>query len=209
MPDKQLRNRDRKSTEGLIIAAFEAVLLRDGLAGLGINAVAEQAGVNKVLIYRYFGDLVGLARRWVNSANFWPTELELIGNDPDAFAALAIKDRIRTVMGNFVDAIRSRPTAIELMTSELLTPSDISRALADGLIGPGTGLTRYTGIDSKDREFVDQVWKLTQFVYAIVAYFTIRTRNNPAYIGMDLSTDEAWVYIRATVDEMVVHFLPD
>jgi AcrR family transcriptional regulator len=74
--------RDRKGTEEAIVAAFEAVLLRDGVAGLGVNAVANEAGVNKVLIYRYFQDLPGLARHWASISSFWPSELELIGNDP-------------------------------------------------------------------------------------------------------------------------------
>ena len=32
--------RDRKVTEDKIVAAFERVLLRDGMQGLGVNAVA-------------------------------------------------------------------------------------------------------------------------------------------------------------------------
>ena len=78
--------RDRKATEEIIINAFETVLLRDGVIGLGVNAVAQEAGVNKVLIYRYFQDLPGLARHWASNSSFWPDEMELIGNDPDAFA---------------------------------------------------------------------------------------------------------------------------
>ena len=87
--------RDRKATEEAIVAAFEAVLLRDGVPGLGVNAVAQEAGVNKVLIYRYFKDLPGLARHWANASSFWPSALELIGNDPDAFASLPVRERVK------------------------------------------------------------------------------------------------------------------
>ena len=69
---KPREKRDRQSTEENIVRAFEAVMLREGVEGLGVNAVAQEAGVNKVLIYRYFGDLPGLARHWVSNSTFWP-----------------------------------------------------------------------------------------------------------------------------------------
>jgi len=90
IPDAQRRKdkRDRPATEQAILDAFEVVLERDGVLGLG--AVANEAGVNKVLIYRYFGDFPGLAKRWADESAIWPSALELIGNDPEAFAKLAM-----------------------------------------------------------------------------------------------------------------------
>ena len=211
MPDNpQPRNRDkrdRNSTQNAIIAAFERVLLRDGVAGLGINAVAQEADVNKVLIYRYFDDLPGLARRWSSSSAFWPSEQELIGNDLEAFAKLSVEDRVRTVMRNYFDAIRARPLTVELLAAELMNPTDITRALADGMAKPGTAVGDFTRLDEADRDLREQVWKLTMLVNMITAYLAIRQRSNPIYFGHDLTTDESWAYFRATVDELTARFL--
>ncbi|MBS94716.1 MAG: hypothetical protein CL799_09790 [Chromatiales bacterium] len=135
--------RNRQATEETIVAAFERVLLRDGVQGLGVNAVAQEAGINKVLIYRYFQDLPGLARHWARHSSFWPSELELIGNDPDAFAELAVPDRVRKVLCNYIDAIRARPRTIEVMAGELLNSNDVTRALADGMVVPGKGVADF------------------------------------------------------------------
>lgn len=199
--------RDRNSTQNAIVAAFETVLLRDGVAGLGVNAVAQEAGVNKVLIYRYFGDLPGLARHWSSSSNFWPSEHELIGNDLEAFAELSVEDRVRAVMRNYFDAIRARPLTVELLAAELMNPNDITRALADGMAKPGTALRDLTRLDEADRDLSQQVWKLTMLVNLITAYLAIRQRSNPMYFGQDLSSDESWDYFRATVDELTARFL--
>ncbi len=201
--------RDRKSTEDSIIAAFETVLLRNGVAGLGINIVAAEAGVNKVLIYRYFGDLAGIAKRWVDGGSFWPPELELIGNDPEAFAALPVPERIATIMRNFVGAIRSRPRTVELLAAELLIPSDLSRALAEGLAKPGSGLSRYTNIYGEGPAFVEKVWQLTYMITAAIAYLAIRERSNPQFFRLDLTNDEAWKYFRDIVGEMTARFLKE
>src|SRR5271165_6207833 len=54
--------RDREETRKKILAAMSQLLARKGSRGLGINAIAREAGVDKVLIYRYFGGLPDLYR---------------------------------------------------------------------------------------------------------------------------------------------------
>jgi AcrR family transcriptional regulator len=45
-----------------ILAAFERSLLRHGLAGTTVQAVAEEAGCQRTLINHYFGDMESLIR---------------------------------------------------------------------------------------------------------------------------------------------------
>mgnify|MGYP001107950323 CR=1 FL=1 len=199
--------RDRHTTEETILAAFDAIMTREGVAGLGVNAVANEAGVNKVLIYRYFGGLPGLARHWASHSSFWPNTMELIGHDPDAFAALTVPQRVREVLCNYVDAIRCRPRTVEMLAAELLTPTDVTRALNDGLVRPGKGVSDYIQLETADRDIEDDVWKLIFMVNVMTAYLTIRERNNPNFLGMDLQDDDSWDFLRDTVMEMADRFL--
>jgi len=199
--------RDRQSTEESIVRAFETVMLREGVEGLGVNAVANQAGVNKVLIYRYFGDLPGLARHWVASSTFWPTPIELIGNDPEAFEKLTVPERVRTVLCNYIDAIRARPQTVEMLAAELMAPSDITRAFADALVRPGKGVADFIQLDTADRDMSDQVWDLIYMVNGLASYLAIRERNNPTYLGMDLKDEESWQYLRNTVSALAERYL--
>jgi len=57
----EAQTRSRAATEARLMEAAGDVLVRDGFAGLGVNAVAREAGCDKQLIYRYFGGLDGLA----------------------------------------------------------------------------------------------------------------------------------------------------
>jgi len=200
-------HRDRKATEELIVNAFETVLLRDGVQGLGVNAIAQEAGINKVLIYRYYKDLPGLARHWSTNSSFWPSELELIGNDPDAFNKLTVPDRVKAVLCNYIDAIRARPATIEMLAGELQSPSDITRALSDGMARPGRGVADYIQLEKSDKDISDKVWKLIYMVTAITAYMTIRERVNPSYMGFDMTDDESWVFLRDTVSDIADKYL--
>ncbi|RYF68569.1 MAG: TetR/AcrR family transcriptional regulator, partial [Cytophagaceae bacterium] len=53
-----------------ILRAMGDVMAEKGTKKAGINAVAEKAGVNKVLIYRYFGGWNGLLEAYVQRGFF-------------------------------------------------------------------------------------------------------------------------------------------
>lgn len=53
------------------------MVAESGCAQMGVNAIAEKAGYDKVLIYRYFGDLEGLLQRVAESRTWLPTADEL------------------------------------------------------------------------------------------------------------------------------------
>ncbi len=55
--------RSRLQTEQKILKAVETLLLEKGYPAAGVNAIARQAGSDKVLIYRPFGGFGG----WVPS----------------------------------------------------------------------------------------------------------------------------------------------
>jgi AcrR family transcriptional regulator len=65
--------KNRSETEKNILAAVTGIVRERGFGALGVNAVAEAAGVSKVLIYRYFGSYRGLLEDWALQRNFWFT----------------------------------------------------------------------------------------------------------------------------------------
>jgi len=72
------RTRSRPKTEEKFQNAVLQLLVKEGCGALGINAVAQQAGADKVLIYRYFGDLNGLLQRVAESRQWLPTGEDLL-----------------------------------------------------------------------------------------------------------------------------------
>jgi len=199
--------RDRKATEEAIVNAFERVLVREGVAGLGVNAVAAEAGVNKVLIYRYFGDLPGLARYWSSNSSFWPSAMELIGNDLESFEKLPVRERVKTVLCNYIQAIRSRPRTVEMLAAEQMSPSELTRALSDGMVRPGKDVSDYIQLETADSDLTERVWKLIYMVNAITAFLAIRERASSPYLGFDMTDEDSWQFLRDTVTEMADKYL--
>lgn len=70
------RTRNRAETEAQLLAATRRRLYQDGvLAGLNLQTVAAEAGVNRGLIYQYFGSRQGLLRAALKDMSDIPQEL--------------------------------------------------------------------------------------------------------------------------------------
>jgi len=71
------RKRSRSHTEQRFQDAVLELVAESGFAAIGVNLVAERAGADKVLIYRYFGGLDGLLERVGQSRAWLPSAEEL------------------------------------------------------------------------------------------------------------------------------------
>lgn len=137
-PRRQAR---RIATEESLVAAVGAVLRRDGVNGLGVNAVAGEAGVDKKLIYRYFGGLPGLLRAFGESADFWPGLDELLGADR-AVLALPTAEMGAEILRRHAAGLRRRPLTLTLLAWECshrnaLTAvlEDVRQEISEALVG--------------------------------------------------------------------------
>jgi AcrR family transcriptional regulator len=63
--------KDKESTKKKLIAAVGDIFRTEGYHGLGVNKVARMAGVDKKLIYRYFGNIDGLIEAYVVETDYW------------------------------------------------------------------------------------------------------------------------------------------
>lgn len=77
--------RNRQLTEKRILEAAQEILRRDGFEAWGINAIAREAGVDKVLLYRYYQSLDGLLDAVIEATGFWPDPDGLAAHSPEAF----------------------------------------------------------------------------------------------------------------------------
>ena len=61
--------RDREATEKRLLDTIGKMIAEDGFEKIGINAIATQSGVSKILIYRYFGSVSdNMLRIWIGNS---------------------------------------------------------------------------------------------------------------------------------------------
>jgi AcrR family transcriptional regulator len=189
-----VRKLDREDTERRLIAAFDKVWSRDGIQGLGVNAVLKEAGVGKALLYRYFGDFVGLARAWSKGESFLPRPADArlaaaAESVPSAAAATATQRHVASALA-YASALRERPKTRELLIYELLGSSPLMTALDE--------MRQQFGREM--REFVmasgaaegEDAYALSFFVTAAMTYLAMRADTVPEYYGLRLDRPQDW-----------------
>jgi AcrR family transcriptional regulator len=197
--------RDRGQTEARIVAAVGKVLARDGFAGLGVNAVAREAGVDKVLIYRYFGGLPELIRAWGASGSFWPPVRELMGEDPEAFLELPLAERYAGFMENLIDALRARPLTLEILAAELIERKALSGILEAEREAWGAQARQVLGGKAFARRHAFH--GMTLLLVGGIQYLLLRSRGTRFFDGVDVRSDKGWARLKASVREAAMVLL--
>ena len=111
--------KSRTNTEQKILDAVETLLLEQGFPSVGINAIARQAGCDKVLIYRYFGGMDGLLQRFADSHDLWWDVDEIIHENMDEITQLSLPQFLDRLLKRHIHALQQRPLTQEIMAWEM------------------------------------------------------------------------------------------
>jgi len=194
---KKSWRRNRADKERRLIAAFDRILQRDGVQGVGINPVVKEAGVGKALLYEYFGGLHGLAAAWAKNTQFLPSDEEVGGSDRQLYASQSTADQLTGNYRRFARALRRRPRTLEILANELTQSTQLTRTLEDIRSDYGKGLAKYF---TRPEEYAsDEAIALQIVMYAAVNYLAMRSRTSPRYFHLRLDTEEGW----QVIDEMI------
>lgn len=192
--------RDREATQARLLAAVGAVLARDGFAALGVNAVAKEAGVDKVLIYRYFGGLPELLRQWGASGQFWPRVSDLLGDTPKAFLSLPAAERYARFFEHFIDALRARPLTLEILAAEMVVRNELTVILESERQDWGKEASRVLG--GKEFAAHPELQGLTILLIAGAQYLLVRSLKVRVFGVIDITTDAGWAELKAAIRAM-------
>ncbi len=199
------RKPDREETEGRLLAAFETVWNRDGVQGLGVNAVLKEAGVGKSLLYRYFGNFTGLARAWSQRESFLPKP-GVVDPSTDGRGVSQADRHVRAALA-YARALRSRPRTCELLAVELLRRSAMTATLDAMRAKFGREMREFvmaSGATDSERAF-----ELSFFVTAALTYLSMRAGSVPEYYGLKLDRDSDWRRIETMLTDLAGRVLKD
>ena len=194
--------KDREETRMKILQAVGNVLSSEGFQGIGINNIARRAGVDKVLIYRYFGDLPGLLREFASSGDYWPSMSELIEGAEKASAPPDAGDLAVALLKGYIREIGGSASAQELLLGELVSRNELSEASARKRERQGADLIEALVSAVPDAGGRD-VAAMGALLSAGLTFLMLRARTSDAYLGIDISSTEGWERIERAMEELV------
>lgn len=127
------------------LQALERLLSQPDPGLLGVNTVAREAGLNKVLLYRYFGSWEGLLEAFAPRVNLW-RELRhetAIGLDAGRWSNLA--DLLTWLFTAYLDRLLASPLQQNLLRRSLATRDALQVALERDREDAALGLMALVG----------------------------------------------------------------
>ena len=180
--------RDRKQTRAGILRAVGRLLAESGLRDVGVNSIAREAGVDKVLIYRYFGGLRELLKAFAEETDFWPALRELAASEANQPLGLMTEaERAKLLVVAFGRALRKRPLTQEIMRWELLERNELTDALARHREEEGSKLFQYFE-ESDDLD----IRAIGSLLAAGQTYLILRAKTADVYNGLSLNSEKDW-----------------
>lgn len=189
--------RDKEQTRQRLIEAVGTALSEQGFQGLGVNAVARAAGVDKVLIYRYFGGLAELLEAYGESQGFWPSREEVLGREVAVIKALPKAERVEAVLLGLLDALRQRPQTIEVLAWEAVQQSPLTAMLAERREAWGREILAELFDDAGPED--QPLLTLASLLVAGFQYLLIRVRRGSVYGGIALDSEAGWAKVRDAI----------
>jgi AcrR family transcriptional regulator len=193
--------RDKEETKVRILAAVGKLLAESGFNNLGVNSIAREARVDKVLIYRYFGGLPSLIQCFAKEGGYWLSAEALIG-DESAVKAETLADWMSYLLLEFMEDLKERPITQEILRWELLEGNELTHELANvrnQLALDSLKLLKRKGEFPQDKD----IPAIGAILIAGVVYLTLRTKASNTFMGIDFSSPAGWQRIEAALESIV------
>jgi AcrR family transcriptional regulator len=191
----------RRDTEESMIDAFERVLVRDGVSGVGVNAIIKEAKVGKKQLYDYFGGITGLATAWVERRGIWPSLEDIIGEPMEAFSKRKPGEKLRIVNRNCATMLRSNAPLCELLTGEFVRSPEVKDAVEHIRQLVRRDFERVLNSDPELSR--DEYLALNTIAYAATTYLALCAHSQPRFFGFDLSTETSWQIVLNMFDRVM------
>jgi AcrR family transcriptional regulator len=187
--------RDRDMTEEKLIKAVGVLIVKEGFESLGVRKVAEQAGVNKTLIYRYFESLDGLIYAYMKKHDFW---INMPLDQPDVSD---IKGYLKTFYRREIAEYRDNTALKRLKRWELSSDKDFVVGIRAQREKNGVRFMEMMSVFAKvDKE---QSQAISTLIDAGIAYLAMFEENCRMYNGIDIQSDEGWEQIVKGIDFLI------
>lgn len=198
----QFVERDREATEKRLLDTIGRMVHENGFEKIGINAVALQAGVSKVLIYRYFGSVEGLLAAYIRQHDFWinfPHELPAREEE--------LPDFLKKMFRGQIIQLRDNPVLRRMYRWELSSDNDMIVKLREQREKIGVGLVRgvakITGYPEKE------VAAMASILTASVTYLVMLEDFCPFFNGIHLDEDVGWEQISLGMDKLIDQYFSE
>ena len=212
MTNKEELKKNRKTTSGAIrdksrtmakmVNAVGKLLEKKGYSGLDATSIAKIAGVDKKLVWTYFGGLDNLVEEYISQRDFWKSisneEIKKITETPD----LINKNDINKILQSQLETLLEDKILQKIIHWELGENSEILRKIADKREEMGENL--FSIIDKQFENTNIDIRANLALLIGGIYYLTLHAKNNGSlFCGIDLNQKEGKERISLAINNII------
>ncbi|KGN75671.1 TetR family transcriptional regulator [Porphyromonas macacae] len=187
--------KDRDLTEKKILDAVGNIIIHEGFENIGVNSVAQKAGVSKMLIYRYFGSLDELITKYILQKDYW------INITVDPVKSSNLSRSIKQLFRQQIAQLREDTTLKRLYRWELSAKNVSTNRLREKREQNGCQLIKIVSELTHSSE--KEVAALATILSASISYLALSEELNPTYNGINLQSEKGWEQIAEGMDLII------
>lgn len=196
-----IRNKERSKKK--FLDAVGKILKTKGYAGLKINDIAATAGVDKKMIYTYFGGMDGLMDEYVRTQDFWikATSEEVEKMKPNLEDGG--KEFIRHMLLSQFDYVYTNKEAQKLLLWTISEPRKSLKKLIDTQEENGEYIFKLL-MESRFKENMEVYRSIMAIMVSGLYYLNMfASLNGSIFCGIDVNTPEGRAKIKKAISFMV------
>lgn len=191
--------KNKQVTMGKLINAVGELIRTKGYTGLGVNKIAKQAGVDKVLIYRYFISPEKLIETYVLGKDYWMVFSEKLRN-PAAEEMGDLKEIITSLLENQFDFFFNEIEMQQLIIWEIAEKGDLMKKIALSRELLVSDLLKQT-----DQHFAGSRlnFRMISALLSAGIYYMVLHKDVGEYCGIDLRKQAGQNEMKRTLRELI------
>ncbi len=198
---EQVKN--KKQTMQRLVDAVGTIIKSKGYKGLGLNAIAKEAGVSKILIHRYFGSVDLLVEAYVLKNDYWIAKTGEVAVETEAGTD---KEKLQKLVSNLLRGHFEYFNTHEEMRSIILWEITEHTNLLNSICR----LREETGSILLDKAVPlfegtgKSIKGVTALMVSAIYYIVLHAKKNQSTIcGIDVNSKEGQDEILRTIDQIV------
>ncbi|RZJ92789.1 MAG: TetR/AcrR family transcriptional regulator [Chryseobacterium sp.] len=195
--------KNKEQTMQRLIDAVGTIIKNKGYKGLGLNAIAKEADVSKILIHRYFGGVDQLVEAYVLKNDYWIAKAKDVNREASGNTDReTLKNLVSDLLKGHFEYFNTHEEMRSIILWEITEKTDLLNSISHVREEVGKLLLEKSEPLFKDSK--KSLKAITALMVSAIYYMLLHAKKNESTIcGIDINSQEGQIEILKTIEQIV------
>ena len=195
--------KNKEQTMQRLIDAVGTIIKHKGYKGLGLNTIAKEADVSKILIHRYFGGVDQLVEAYVLKNDYWIAKAKDVNREASGNTDReTLKNLVSDLLKGHFEYFNTHEEMRSIILWEITEKTDLLNSISHVREEVGKLLLEKSAPLFKNSK--KSLKGITALMVSAIYYMILHAKKNESSIcGIDINSQEGQIEILKTIEQIV------